>query len=293
MIKFSRAIPRRPRRTAVRRRRTRRLSGTANHAHRPVGAREVAPTPRPASSERCWRRSWDNRSTSSTASAAAASGTQRDRAGGARRLHDRHHHGRDRDDALARAHRSFGRLVHADRARQRGSGRASRSPADSPYKSRQRAGRGDQGEPGQVQGVGHGAGRHLASRDCGYAAGPEGRPCERAVGAVAAAPRPGSSTSSPAACRSPPCSLPEARAMIDAGKVKSLAVMADKPAALYPNVPTLKAATGSNWTMAAWRGIAAPKSIPPEARDKLVAAIAEDRRQQGLHRVHGASRATA
>jgi len=70
-----------------------------------------------------------------------------------------------------------------------------------------------------------------------------------------------------------PVSLPEARAMIDAGKVKSLAVMADKPAALYPNVPTLKAATGSNWTMAAWRGIAAPKNLPPEARDKLVAAL--------------------
>jgi len=70
-----------------------------------------------------------------------------------------------------------------------------------------------------------------------------------------------------------PCSLPEARAMIEAGKARSLAVMADKPAALFPNVPTLKAATGSNWTVAAWRGIAAPKSIPPEARDKLVAAI--------------------
>jgi len=70
-----------------------------------------------------------------------------------------------------------------------------------------------------------------------------------------------------------PCSLPEARSLIDAGKVKSLAVMADSPAALYPNVPTLKAATGSNWTMAAWRGIAAPKGIPSEARDKLVAAI--------------------
>src|SRR3989442_8895329 len=37
-----------------------------------------------------------------------------------------------------------------------------------------------------------------------------------------------------------PVSLPEARSMIDAGKVKSLAVMADKPSALYPNVPTLK-----------------------------------------------------
>ena len=70
-----------------------------------------------------------------------------------------------------------------------------------------------------------------------------------------------------------PVSLPEARSLIDAGKVKSLAVMAESPAALYPNVPTLKAATGSSWTMAAWRGIAAPKNISAEARDKLVAAI--------------------
>src|SRR5438874_6621513 len=70
-----------------------------------------------------------------------------------------------------------------------------------------------------------------------------------------------------------PVSLPEARSLIDAGKVKSLAGMADQPSALYPNVPTLKAATGSNWTMAAWRGMAAPKGIPADARDKLVAAI--------------------
>ena len=70
-----------------------------------------------------------------------------------------------------------------------------------------------------------------------------------------------------------PCSLPEARSLIDAGKVKSLAIMSDKPAALYPQVPTLKAAIGSDWKMAAWRGIAAPKGIPAEARDKLVAAI--------------------
>ena len=49
--------------------------------------------------------------------------------------------------------------------------------------------------------------------------------------------------------------------------------MANKRAALYPNVPTLKEATGSNWTMAAWRGIAAPKGVPAGVRDKLVAAI--------------------
>ena len=70
-----------------------------------------------------------------------------------------------------------------------------------------------------------------------------------------------------------PVSLPEARSLIDAGKVKSLAVMSDKPSALYPNIPTLKSATGSDWTMAAWRGIVAPKGIPANVRDKLGAAI--------------------
>ena len=70
-----------------------------------------------------------------------------------------------------------------------------------------------------------------------------------------------------------PCSLPEARSLIDAGKVKSLAVMNDTPATLYPNVPTLKAATGSDWKLGAWRGIAAPKGLPNDVRDKLVAAI--------------------
>jgi tripartite-type tricarboxylate transporter receptor subunit TctC len=70
-----------------------------------------------------------------------------------------------------------------------------------------------------------------------------------------------------------PVSLPEARSLIDAGKIKSLAVMNDKPAALYPNVPTLKAAIGSNWTMAAWRGIVAPKGIPADVRNKLAATV--------------------
>ena len=70
-----------------------------------------------------------------------------------------------------------------------------------------------------------------------------------------------------------PVSLPEARSLIDAGKVRSLAIMSDKPAALYPNVPTVKAALGSNWTMAAWRGIVAPKGLPKDVQDKLAAAV--------------------
>ncbi len=70
-----------------------------------------------------------------------------------------------------------------------------------------------------------------------------------------------------------PVSLPEARALIDAGKVKSLGLMNDKPSALYPAVPTLKSSIGSDWTMAAWRGMVAPKGIPADVRDKLAAAL--------------------
>ena len=69
------------------------------------------------------------------------------------------------------------------------------------------------------------------------------------------------------------CSLPEARALIDAGKARPLAVMANQPSALFPNAPTLKAATGSNWSIGAWRGIAAPKGLPADIQAKLGAAI--------------------
>jgi tripartite-type tricarboxylate transporter receptor subunit TctC len=70
-----------------------------------------------------------------------------------------------------------------------------------------------------------------------------------------------------------PVSLPEARSLIDAGKVRSLAIMDAKPSTLYPNVPTLKSATGSNWTMAAWRGVLAPKGLPAPIQTKLAEAV--------------------
>ncbi len=70
-----------------------------------------------------------------------------------------------------------------------------------------------------------------------------------------------------------PCSLPEARSLIDAGKVRSLAVMDVKRAALFPNVPTLKEATGSGWATGAWRGIAAPKGLPKDVQTRLEASV--------------------
>ena len=70
-----------------------------------------------------------------------------------------------------------------------------------------------------------------------------------------------------------PCSLPEARSLIDAGKVRSLAVMDSQRSALFPNVPTLKEATGQDWMTGAWRGVAAPKGLPPAVAARLEASV--------------------
>lgn len=70
-----------------------------------------------------------------------------------------------------------------------------------------------------------------------------------------------------------PCSLPEARSLIDAGRVRSLAVMDSRRSDLYPNVPTLKEATGSGWATGAWRGVAAPKGLPKDISTRLEAAV--------------------
>jgi len=69
------------------------------------------------------------------------------------------------------------------------------------------------------------------------------------------------------------CSIPEARALIDAGKVRPLAIMDANPSALYPKLPTLKKELGSNWEIAAWRVIAAPKGLPAPLQKQLVDSL--------------------
>lgn len=68
-------------------------------------------------------------------------------------------------------------------------------------------------------------------------------------------------------------SVVESAALINAGKVKSLAVMGDERLGAFEDVPTLNEATGSDWKMAAWRGIAGPKGMPEEAVTTLTAAL--------------------
>lgn len=53
-------------------------------------------------------------------------------------------------------------------------------------------------------------------------------------------------------------SLPEGGALIEAGQVKPLAIMAEERSPQFPDVPTLKE-LGIDWVMGAWRGIALPK----------------------------------
>jgi tripartite-type tricarboxylate transporter receptor subunit TctC len=64
----------------------------------------------------------------------------------------------------------------------------------------------------------------------------------------------------------------EAKGLIDAGKVRPLAVMSKQRLAGFPDVPTLKEATGSNWTMGTWFALVGPPGLPEPIVDRLVAA---------------------
>lgn len=68
------------------------------------------------------------------------------------------------------------------------------------------------------------------------------------------------------------CSVPEAQSLIDAGRVKSLAIMAAERADAFPDVPTL-AEVGVDWRLGAWRGVAGPAGMPDEVVDTLVPVL--------------------
>lgn len=69
------------------------------------------------------------------------------------------------------------------------------------------------------------------------------------------------------------CSVPEARATIEAGQARSLAIMAPARNPIFPDVPTLKEALGVDYSTSSWRGIAAPRGLAPEAATRLTAAL--------------------
>jgi tripartite-type tricarboxylate transporter receptor subunit TctC len=64
----------------------------------------------------------------------------------------------------------------------------------------------------------------------------------------------------------------EAKALSDGGKVKVLAVMDTQRLASFPDSPTLKEATGLDWTYLNWFSLVLPKGIPAAERAKLIEA---------------------
>lgn len=69
------------------------------------------------------------------------------------------------------------------------------------------------------------------------------------------------------------CSVPEAKAMLDAGRARSLAIMAPARNPQFPTVPTLKEGLGIDYSVGAWRGIGAPKNLPAPIAERLTAAL--------------------
>ena len=69
-------------------------------------------------------------------------------------------------------------------------------------------------------------------------------------------------------------SLAEARALIESGELRALAVMADEPIGIFPDVPTLKE-EDIDYTFGLWHGVVAPKDLPDEEREILLNAVEE------------------
>ncbi|GHB29972.1 tripartite tricarboxylate transporter substrate binding protein [Salinicola rhizosphaerae] len=68
-------------------------------------------------------------------------------------------------------------------------------------------------------------------------------------------------------------SLPEARAMIDAGEIRSLGVMTPDRLEGFPKIPTMHEQIDSDFTMGAWRGIVGPKGMEEDVVAKLETAL--------------------
>ncbi len=69
------------------------------------------------------------------------------------------------------------------------------------------------------------------------------------------------------------CSVPEARAMLDAGRARSLAVMAPARLSAFPNIPTLQEAMGIDFTAGAMRIIVGPAGLPAEVKAVMEPAL--------------------
>lgn len=69
--------------------------------------------------------------------------------------------------------------------------------------------------------------------------------------------------------------LPEAISLINAGKLKALALASGQRSPLLPDVPTTKEAGLDDFEVGSWYGLLAPANTPPETVQKIGAAVNE------------------
>jgi len=68
------------------------------------------------------------------------------------------------------------------------------------------------------------------------------------------------------------CSLPEAQALLDAGKIRALGLMAAARLPSFPDVPTFKE-QGADWALGTWRGLGIPAGVSAARKARLTEAV--------------------
>jgi tripartite-type tricarboxylate transporter receptor subunit TctC len=70
-----------------------------------------------------------------------------------------------------------------------------------------------------------------------------------------------------------PSTLPEAKSLMDAGKLRPLVVLAPERSDSNPNVPTVNEATGLDVVGGTWRSVVGPKGMPDAVVEKLASSM--------------------
>jgi len=70
-----------------------------------------------------------------------------------------------------------------------------------------------------------------------------------------------------------PITMTDARTMLFSGKARALVALEDARHARFPNVPTVSEALGVKWHVAHWRGVVAPRGLPPTIAGRYIGAL--------------------
>ena len=68
------------------------------------------------------------------------------------------------------------------------------------------------------------------------------------------------------------CSVPEAQALLEAGEIRCLGLMAEERLPAFPGIPTFRE-LGVDWAMGTWRGLMLPPGVPEPRRAVLLDAV--------------------